>query len=107
MDSTTAIAAETTLGRLGRALADPSRQRILLALLDGAHHPSDLADVMGLGRSNVSNHLTCLRECGLVVAAAEGRRVRYELASPELADALRQLVAVELVPLSECCETRP
>lgn len=35
------------------------------------------------------NHLTCLRECCLVTATAEGGRVRYDLADQHLADALR------------------
>jgi DNA-binding transcriptional ArsR family regulator len=95
-------ARQDALSRIGRALADPSRQRLLLGLLDGVEYSSDLADAAGLGRTNTSNHLTCLRECGLVVAHAEGRRVRYELASPELAAALRALTEIELVPLTEC-----
>lgn len=93
----------STLGRIGRALADQSRQRLLLGLLDGPRYPSDLAVETGLGRTNVSNHLTCLRECGIVVPTAEGRRVRYEISSHGLVEALRSLTAVDLVPLSECC----
>lgn len=93
----------STLGRIGRALADPSRQRLLLELLDGARYPSDLAAETGLSRTNVSNHLTCLRECGIIVPTAQGRRIRYEISSPGLVDALRSLTAVDLVPLSDCC----
>jgi DNA-binding transcriptional ArsR family regulator len=47
-------------------------------------------------RANLSNHLTCLRECGLVTATAEGRRVRYDLAEQRLADGLRILAALDL-----------
>jgi len=39
---------------------------------------------------------TCLRECGLVTATAEGRRVRYELADPRLAEGLRILAGLDL-----------
>ena len=77
--------------RLGRGLADPTRCRILLALLDGPAYPAQLADSLGLTRSNVSNHLACARGCGLVVAAPEGRQMRYELADAHLAHALRDL----------------
>ena len=77
--------------RLGRALADPTRSRILLRLLDGPAHPAGLADELGLTRPNVSNHLACLRGCGLVVGTPEGRKVRYELADSALA---RGLVAL-------------
>lgn len=84
------------LARLGRALADPTRCRILVALLDEPGYPAKLADQLELTRSNVSNHLSCLRGCGLVVATYEGRQVRYDLADPHLARALRELVDVVL-----------
>jgi DNA-binding transcriptional ArsR family regulator len=95
MGDTEARAIET-LERVGTALADPTRQRILLVLLDGPAYPADLADQLRVGRTNVSNHLTCLRGCGLVRATREARRVRYELASPRLAHALSDLVDLEL-----------
>ena len=85
-----------TVSRVGRALADPTRQRILLELLDGPGYPAELADALGTTRANLSNHLTCLRGCGIVTATAEGRRIRYELADPRLADALRLLGTLEL-----------
>jgi len=85
-----------TLERVGTALADPIRRRILLRLLDGPGYPADLADELAAGRANVSNHLACLRGCGLVSGTREGRRVRYELASLRLAAALSTLVDLEL-----------
>ena len=72
------------LGRVGTALADPTRRRLLLRLVDGPAYPSDLADALSLTRGNVSNHLSCLRGCGLVSTVHVGRRVRYELADPRL-----------------------
>jgi ArsR family transcriptional regulator, cadmium/lead-responsive transcriptional repressor len=82
--------------RLGRAMADPTRSRILLSLLEQAGHPAELARDLGLTRSNVSNHLACLRGCGLVVTVPEGRRTRYEIADPHLTRALHELVKVVL-----------
>ena len=84
------------LARLGRALADPTRCRILLALLDGANYPGQLAAQLGLSRSNVSNHLSCLRGCGLVSATYQGRQAHYALADAHLATALHELVKVVL-----------
>lgn len=80
------------LNRVGRALADPTRCRILVALLDGPIYPAKLAETLGLTRSNVSNHLTCLRGCGLVTATPQGRQVRYELAERSLAHAITDLL---------------
>ena len=85
-----------TLARVGTALADGTRRRILVRLLDGPAYPAELADLLGTGRANVSNHLACLRGCGLVIAAREGRFVRYQVAHPDLAEALRLLAGVPL-----------
>lgn len=84
------------MNRLGRALADPTRSRILLRLLDGPGYPARLAEELELTRTNVSNHLACLRGCGIVVAAPEGRSTRYEIADPHLTRALEALVDVVL-----------
>lgn len=92
------------MNRLGRAMADPTRSRILLALLESPGYPAVLARELGLTRSNVSNHLSCLRGCGIVVAEPEGRQTRYEIADPHLAVALRALVDVTLaVDENEVC----
>ena len=85
------------LGRVGTALADPTRRRLLLELVEGPAFPSDLADRLELTRGNVSNHLACLRGCGLVSTESVGRRVRYELADSRLAGALAQLASLVLV----------
>lgn len=84
------------MNRLGRAMADPTRSRILLTLLDGPSHPAELARELELTRSNVSNHLACLRDCGIVVAEPEGRQTRYEIADPHLTRALTALLDVTL-----------
>jgi len=92
------------LTRFGRALADPIRCRLLLALREAPAHPSDLADALGISRTRLSNHLACLRDCGLVVAVPEGRRTRYELADERLGHALDDLrAAVVAVAADRTC----
>ncbi|MFB7591406.1 ArsR/SmtB family transcription factor [Streptomyces sp. NPDC056169] len=81
------------LARFGRALADPIRCRILLALRQAPAYPSDLADTLDISRTRLSNHLACLRDCGLVVTVPDGRRTRYELADERLGHALDHLLA--------------
>ncbi|WP_307530532.1 ArsR/SmtB family transcription factor [Streptomyces umbrinus] len=87
------------LARFGRALADPIRCQLLLALREAPAYPSDLADALGISRTRLSNHLACLRDCGLVVTVPDGRRTRYELVDERLGHALDDLrsavVAVE------------
>lgn len=81
------------LARFGRALADPIRCRILLALRQAPAYPSDLADAIAVSRTRLSNHLACLRDCGLVVTVPDGRRTRYELADERLGHAVEHLLA--------------
>lgn len=84
------------MNRLGRAMADPTRSRILLSLLETPGYPAKLARELELTRTNVSNHLACLRDCGIVVAEPEGRQTRYEIADPHLSRALNALVETTL-----------
>jgi len=94
------------LGRIGIALADETRRALLVALLDGPGYPAELAEALGLTKANVSNHLACLRGCGLVATTPEGRRVRYELADPRFAHVLAELVDLALLPADGCIHDR-
>ncbi len=67
-----------------------------MTLIEGPSYPAALARDLELTRTNVSNHLACLRDCGIVVAEPEGRQTRYEIADPHLARALTTLVSVTL-----------
>lgn len=79
------------LERLGTALGDATRRAILRALADGPSYPADLARELDTSRANVSNHLACLRGCGIVTATPEGRHVRYDLVDPALVEVLARL----------------
>jgi DNA-binding transcriptional ArsR family regulator len=65
--------------KLFRGFSDPSRLSILDALRGGALPVTEIVAATGLTQSNVSNHLACLRDCGLVVTEQEGRFVYYQL----------------------------
>lgn len=77
------LAAETTnlnvKARLFRGFSDPSRLRILEALRTGELTVGAIVEQTGLSQSNVSNHLSCLRDCGLVTAEQRGKYVAYKL----------------------------
>jgi DNA-binding transcriptional ArsR family regulator len=97
------------LGRVGAALVDRTRRAILTRLLDGPAYPAQLAGDLGTSRSNISNHLACLRGCGLVSSVREGRQIRYQLSDRDLARALRSL-SVLVLPVDSCpdhIEPRP
>jgi DNA-binding transcriptional ArsR family regulator len=91
------------LARFGHALSDPTRARLLLALREAPGYPAELAELLGVSRQNLSNHLACLRGCGLVVAVPEGRRTRYALAAARLRHALGDLLGVVLATDPVAC----
>ncbi|MFH5210125.1 ArsR/SmtB family transcription factor [Antrihabitans sp. NCIMB 15449] len=92
------------LSRFGYALSDRTRTQILMMLRVEPSYPSDLADAIQVSRQILSNHLACLRGCGLVVAVTEGRRSRYELADPRIGLALDDLLGVVLAVDPACCQ---
>jgi ArsR family transcriptional regulator, cadmium/lead-responsive transcriptional repressor len=83
------------LARVGTALADPVRQRILVSLVDQPTTPTALVEQLGVSKTVLSNHLACLRGCGLVVGEHAGRTITYRLVSDHLAHALKDLMKLE------------
>lgn len=79
---------------LFRSLADPARLAIVRHLARGEHRVVELTVHLGLAQSTVSQHLSCLRGCGLVTARAQGRASLYSLARPELLDLLASAEAL-------------
>ncbi|MCE0536083.1 metalloregulator ArsR/SmtB family transcription factor [Kineosporia rhizophila] len=91
------------LARFGHALSDPTRARVLVELRVAGAYPTELAERLGVTRTSLSNHLACLRGCGLVVAVPEGKRMRYELADGGLRKALDDLLGAVLAPDASAC----
>lgn len=80
------------LSRILKALADPTRLRLLNLLL---HHHTvcvcEMVEITGITQYNVSRHLGLLRREGLVVDSREGARINYAMA-PGLSKAVEGLV---------------
>ena len=82
--------------KLFRGFSDRSRLAILETLREGTRAVGDIADTTGLTQPNVSNHLKCLSECGLVIGEPNGRFVHYRLTDSRVARVLR--LVDELLP---------
>ena len=100
MASETVIRTSQLQAKLFRGLADPSRLAILQVLRQGPLHVSAIVTVTGLSQPNVSNHLRCLSECGLVRAETRGRFVHYRLGDERIEQLLR--LADELLADTAC-----
>jgi DNA-binding transcriptional ArsR family regulator len=73
--------------RLFRGLSDASRLAIVEAVRPGPRSVGEIVEATGRSQSNVSNHLACLLDCGLLVREQRGRHAFYRLADARV-DAL-------------------
>ncbi len=74
--------------RLFHGLGDPSRLAILQALRRQPLTVGEIVQATGLTQPNVSNHLACLRACGLVAAEQRWRHVTYRLSDARVGEML-------------------
>jgi ArsR family transcriptional regulator len=71
------------------AMADSTRARLLLLLLDGEKRSGDMADALNMSASAVSHQLRWLRENDIVASRKEGREVFYALADACIMDIIQ------------------
>lgn len=67
-----------------KALAEPTRLKILNALQDGEKNVSQLTELSGGSQANVSKHLSLLTQTGLVQRESRGTSVYYRIADPSV-----------------------
>ena len=77
-----------------RALADPTRRRILQLLRKRSLSSGEIAERFDLARSTLSEHLGVLREAGLVVTERQGTTIRYSLHVAALEEAAAAVMDV-------------
>jgi ArsR family transcriptional regulator, lead/cadmium/zinc/bismuth-responsive transcriptional repressor len=80
----------THVAELFQTLSDPSRLRIISALLEEEMNVGALADSVGMSESAVSHQLRGLRQMRLVRARKAGRQVFYSLDDEHVASLFRQ-----------------
>jgi ArsR family transcriptional regulator len=76
-----------------RALADPTRRRILELLAQGDRTAGDIADQFPVAFASVSHHLGVLKAAGLVAAEREGQFIRYRLNTTVFQEVMRYFMA--------------
>lgn len=75
-----------------KALADPTRIKILHLLSREACSVGHIADVLGMSQSAVSHQLAHLRNVQLVGYRREGQTVYYSCKDDHVVELLRQLI---------------
>ena len=86
-------AAARTLAGIFRALADPTRLRIISALAERELCVGDLTAALDMEQPAVSHQLRDMRELGLVRSRRQGRHIFYQLDDEHVSDLFRQGLA--------------
>ncbi|MGH2657477.1 MAG: ArsR/SmtB family transcription factor [Actinomycetota bacterium] len=98
------------LSRYFRVLGDPTRLRILEALLERERTVSELVQLVGAPQSRVSNHLACLKWCRVAESERRGRNVVYRVTDPRIRGFLKdagELAAEHCDHLASCRRIGP
>ena len=75
-----------------KALSDPNRVRILLALRRGELCVCQITELMGLASSTISKHLSILSHAGLILSRKTERWVYYRLPGASAPVAVREAI---------------
>jgi DNA-binding transcriptional ArsR family regulator len=70
-----------------KTLASPKRIEILNALKDGEKTVSELVDILGVPKANVSQHLAVMRYKGILTSRREGINMYYRVANQKVIEA--------------------
>jgi len=86
---------------LFRTLGHPVRVRALELLLDGPRPVHEMLEIIGIESSSLSHQLGVLRRAGIVTASREGSSMVYTLATPEVADLMKDARSILTTVLTE------
>jgi DNA-binding transcriptional ArsR family regulator len=91
--------AVSALTHIGAVLADQTRSSLLTVLMDGrARTGGELARLVGVAPSTMSQHLSRLLDARFVAVEAQGRHRYFRLAGPEIANLLESLGTIDVPP---------
>lgn len=93
-----------------RALADPTRRRVLALLREKPMSAGELAEQFDVSKPTMSAHFTVLREAGLIDATRHGKSIVYQLKMSVLEEALMglaQTVGLDLGAAAATAEEEP
>lgn len=98
-----------TVAKFFRALSDPTRLKLLEFILRGERTSAECVEHAGISQPRVSVHLSCLVDCGYVTARREGKKLRYSVGDPRVADlvVLARSLAADNAAALTCCTRIP
>lgn len=96
---------EHSTAELFQVLASPIRLSVVRLLMDGERTVGELMVALDIAQSRLSNHLACLRNCGVVRTRREGNFIYYAVADQRVREMVRigeALAAANAEELAHC-----
>lgn len=84
-----------------KTLASPKRIEILNALKDGEKTVSELVDILGVPKANVSQHLAVMRYKGILKSRRDGINMYYTVSNSKVIDACALMKEVLMEQMKE------
>ncbi|MBB3112431.1 ArsR family transcriptional regulator [Paenibacillus phyllosphaerae] len=85
-----------TKAKFIRGFSDKTRLQILESIKDAEKTVSQIVEDLSGNQSNISQHLACLKGCGIIVSRQEGKYVYYSLRNQQIAALLEAMESVFL-----------
>ncbi len=102
MQANAMFAAADKASGLLKALANRHRLIIICQLIEKERSVGELAALLKIRHSTVSQHLALLRKDGLVTARRDGQTIWYSIGSPQARALVRTVYRVYCAPASPC-----
>lgn len=99
-------AADQACGLL-KALANPHRLAIVCQLSERRRSVGELAELLQIRVSTVSQHLALLRREGLVTTQRDGQTIWYSISSVPAREVIDTLYRTYCHPVSQCSPSEP
>ena len=78
-----------------KTIANPTRLRILHVLREGEKSVGELVELLGLKQSNLSQHLSIMKQATILKTRKQGSNIYYSVAYPKIntaCDLVRELL---------------
>ena len=72
-----------------KALADPTRRKILTMLKEKDMNAGEIADAFNISKPSISHHLNLLKQANLVMSEKQGQNINYSLNTTVFQDILQ------------------
>ncbi|NOY65205.1 MAG: winged helix-turn-helix transcriptional regulator [Nitrospirae bacterium] len=82
-----------------KTLTNPKRLEIIHALKEGEKNVSELVEILGIPKANVSQHLSVMKKMGILKSRREGVNIYYSISNPKVIEAcnlMREVLTEQL-----------